>query len=85
MPRLLIASACALFFAAGPAAAISSFDQREIESYAHGVDLSGLTNLQVLSLLAIIHQQSGEGRKGRQVRAYLLHVNGESILSKLLR
>ncbi len=77
MKRLIILSACCLIAASSAVSAMSqatSVNIRDIQNYAPNTDVSSLTNVQIRSLLAIIHGGDKEGEIGRWVRAYLLNI-----------
>jgi hypothetical protein len=73
------------FLAATPATSATRVEMQEIRGYALNADLSDLTDLEVSMLLQIIHGPDREGKKYRQVRAFLLHRDGRLFINKLFK
>ena len=73
MTRIIAATAIAFATLAGAANAMTTSNVaiHQIQTYAPGADLSGLSAAEIQSLLSIIRGGDNEGEKARQVQAFL--------------
>lgn len=74
MKTLIVSAAVAVATLSGAAQAMTTASDGQIAAiqfYAPGADVSGLTNAEVASLLAVIHSGDSESEKFNKVRAAL--------------